>query len=70
MTDDPDELTGCADDLLSGDADEWRLRLPSIRHLSTDQLKRMWDDPDRFGHLCDDLFRELNKRGAGSYAII
>jgi len=38
--------------------------------IGTDRLKAMWDDPDTYGHLCDEIYTEMNARGEGAYVVI
>ncbi len=41
-----------------------------IRRLSTAQLKAMWDDPDRYGNFCDEIYFEMQARGEGRYVAV
>lgn len=41
-----------------------------FRAQPTAQLKRMWDDVDRFHVYCDEIHFVMNERGEGSYVAV
>ncbi|TZG24119.1 hypothetical protein [Sphingomonas montanisoli] len=44
--------------------------LEQFRALSTPMLKRMWDNVDRWGVYCDEIWQAMQEGGEGAYVAI